>query len=186
MGVMKKFLKISKSCLIIACVASVLYVLDALIAPLLVKNSSFMWVAFVCWTIFGNVSTKEKLKALIGIVIGYLAGVIMMLITSSFSLNVYTISISGLLGVFVVNFLVMYFENAEKIWLNSISGIFTGIFLTFSNLGCGLNPLNGWGESFFMLGIILIYCLLGLLYGISSNFLTKKFCKKNEDENTTN
>ena len=178
---MKKFLEISKTPLIIACIASVLYIVDALIGGLFVENASFMWVAFALWTIFFGASVSERIRSFIGLIIGFLAAVFMMLITSSFTLNLYTISISCLIGVFVVNCLVMYFDKAKKFWLNSISGIFAGIFLTFSNLGCGLNPLNSASEAFLMLGIITVYGVLGLLCGYASILLMAKFNKKPDE-----
>ena len=106
---MKKFWEISKKPLLIAVIASVLYIIDALIAGLFVKGGSFMWVAFAVWTVFFGASVNERVRGLIGIVIGYFSAVLMMLITSSFNLNIYTVSISCLLGVFIVNGLVMYF-----------------------------------------------------------------------------
>ena len=134
---MKKFWEISKKPLKIAIIASILYIIDALIGGLLYKGGSFVWVAFAFWTVFFTSSITDRIKALIGAIIGFFAAIIMMLITNSFTLNIGTISISCLLGVFLVNFAVMYLE---KSWTNSISGVFVGIFLTFSGLGVGLKP----------------------------------------------
>lgn len=170
---MKKFLEISKKPLVIAIVASILYLIDALIGGLFVDGGSFMWVAFALWTVFFGSSINERIRALIGVVIGFAAAVLMMLITSSFTVNVHTISISCLLGVFVVNALVMYLEKTEKCWTNSISGVFVGIMLTFSGLGAGLNPLNSVKEAFVMLAIIVVYTILGLICGFCSIFFTK-------------
>lgn len=165
---MKKFLEISKKPFVIGVVASILYIIDALIGGLLVDGGSFMWVAFAVWTVFFGVSIKERVKALIGVVIGFFSAVLMMAITNMFSLNVHTISISCLLGVFVVNMLVMYFEKLGKVWMDSISGIFVGIMLVFSGLGKGLNPLNSFKEAGVMFAVICIYTILGLLCGYFS------------------
>jgi hypothetical protein len=177
---MKKFWQISKKPLFIALIASVLYLIDALIAGLFVKGASFMWVAFAFWTVFFGASVKDRVKGLIGALIGFFAAIIMMLITNSFSLNIYTISISCLLGVFVVNALVMCLEKTEKFWTNSVMGVFVGIFLTFSGFGVGLNPLNGTNSLFTMLGILAVYAVLGLLCGFCSitSFIKKKEGKK--------
>ena len=177
---MKKFWQISKKPLLIALIASVLYLIDVLIAGLFVKGASFMWVAFAFWTVFFGASVKDRVKGLIGALIGFFAAIIMMLITNSFTLNVYTISISCLLGVFVVNALVMYLEKTEKFWTNSVTGVFVGIFLTFSGFGVGLNPLNGTNSLFTMLGILAVYAVLGLLCGFFSitSFIKKKEGKK--------
>lgn len=179
---MKKFLQVSKKPFVIGSIASILYLIDALIGGLFVANGSFMWVAFAFWTVFFGATVKDRIKAFIGTIIGFLAAAVMMLITSSFSLNISTISISCLLGVFVVNFLVMYFEKAEKVWLNSISGIFVGIMLTFSGFGIGLNPLNSFNEALTMLAILLTYAVLGLLCGFFSIFFTKKKEEKSSKE----
>ena len=177
---MKRFWEISKKPLLIAVIASILYIVDALIGGLFVKGGTFMWVAFVFWTVFFASNVKDRIKGFIGMLIGFLAGIVMMLITSSFSLNLYTISISCLIGVFVVNALLMYLEKTEKFWTNSITGVFVGIFLTFSGLGCGLNPLNGSKELFVMLAILSVYGVLGLLCGFFS--ITKFKKQKSEKE----
>ena len=129
---MKKFWQISKKPLLIALIASVLYLIDVLIAGLFVKGASFMWVAFAFWTVFFGASVKDRVKGLIGALIGFFAAIIMMLITNSFTLNVYTISISCLLGVFVVNALVMYLEKTEKFWTNTPVTEFVQNFSVFS------------------------------------------------------
>jgi len=174
---MKKFWELSKKPLLIGIIASVLYIIDALIGGLFVDGGSFMWVAFAFWTVFFGASTKERITAFIGSIIGFLSAILMMAITSSFTLNVYTISISCLLGVFLVNALVMYLEKTEKFWTNNISGIFVGIMLTFSGLGKSLNPLNSWGQTFTMLAIIVVYGILGLLCGFFSIYFSNKKSK---------
>ena len=171
---MKKFLQISRKPLVIGIVASILYIIDALIGGLLVDGGSFMWVAFAVWTVFFGVSIKDRIKALIGIFIGFLSAIIMMLITSSFTANIHTISISCLIGVFVANMGVMYFEFASKLWLDSISGIFVGIMLTFSGLGKGLSPLASFGEAMTMFAVIVIYSILGLICGYCSITFSQK------------
>lgn len=180
---MKIFLKYFSIPLAIACIASVLFIVDSLIAPLFVESGSFMWVAFAIWTIFYVSDYKDRIRGFIGVIIGYLCAALMFLITSSFSFNVLTISISALLGVFVVNFLVMYLDHAKKIWLNSLSGVFAGIFLTFSGLGKNLSPITSTHSFFLMLGIIVVYTLLGLLCGLCSWIITKKSKEKLEKLN---
>ena len=165
---MKKFYKYFAIPLLISIIASVLYLIDALIGNLFIDNGSFMWVAFAIWTIFYSAKIKDRIKGLIGVVFGFIAAIIMMSITNSFSLNIYTISISCLLGVFLVNFVVMSMDKADKILLGSVSGIFGGIFLTFSGLGVGLNPLNNLNDAFLTLGILVTYTILGLACGFFS------------------
>ena len=168
---MKRFWKLSKKPFVVACIAAVLYIIDALIGPHL--GGSFMWMAFAFWTVFFGASIKDRIKGLIGTAIGFFAAVIMMLITSSFNVNVSTISISCLIGVFVVNMLVMYLEKADKVWMNSISGVFVGIMLTFSGFGIGMNPIVSFADGATMLGILLLYAVLGMLCGFFTLLFTK-------------
>lgn len=175
---MKKFLQVSKKPFVIAVIASILCIIDAFIGGLFINGGSFMWVAFAFWTVFFAASTKDRIKGFIGTIIGYIAAIVMMLITSSFSLNIYVVSISCLLGVFAINFLVMYLEKTEKFWTNSISGVFVGIMLTFSGFGVGLNPITSWANFGIMLAILVVYAILGLLCGFFSMFFTKN--KKEE------
>ena len=181
---MKTFLKWFAIPLLIAVIASVLYLIDALIGGLFVDGGSFMWVAFAIWTIFYGATLKDRIKGLIGIFVGYLSGMLMMTITNSFSLNISTISISCLLGVFLVNGLVMMLDKTEKFWLNSITGVFAGIFLTFSGLGVSLSPIASVSESFTMLGILIVYAVLGLICGFFSILGTSKI--KNAIEHSKN
>ena len=175
---MKKFWEISKKPLVIGVIATILYLIDALIGGLFVEGGSFMWVGFAFWTVFFGSSVKDRIKGLIGAIIGFLAAILMMLITSSFSLNVVTISISCMRGVFVVNALVMYFEKAEKFWMNSITGIFVGIWLSFSGLGVGLSPIANFQQFGIMLAIIVVYGILGLLCAYFSIFFFNKCTSK--------
>ena len=175
---MKIFLKYFSMPLLIAVVASALYIVDALIGNLFISGGSFMWVAFASWTVFFGASISDRIKGFIGIIIGFVSAILMMLITGSFTLNIGTISISCLVGVFVINGVVMYMNHAEKIWLNSVTGAFVGIFLTFSGLGVGLSPIASVSESFLMLGILLTYSILGLLCGFISITCQNKIKKK--------
>ena len=158
----------------------ILYIVDALLAGLFVSGTSFMWVAFAIWTIFYGAEFKDRIKGLIGVIIGFVTGIIMMLITGSFTLNIYTISISCLLGVLVMNFAVMFLEHTSKTWTNSVTGVFAGIFLTFSGLGQGLSPIASVGSAFLMLAIIAIWTIFGLVCGFFSIYYTKKIKAKLE------
>ena len=179
---MKNFLAISKKPLVIGVIAAVLYIIDAFIGGLFIAGGSFMWVAFAFWTVFFGATVNERIRGFIGAIIGFLAAIVMMLITSSFTLNIFTISISCLIGVFVGNALVMYLEHTEKCWTNSISGVFVGIMLTFSGLGMGLSPLNGVLEALSMVSVIAIYGVLGMLCGFFSLFFTKDKSKDTTKE----
>ena len=175
---MKTYLKFFAVPVLIAVLAGLLYLIDALIAGLFVSGASFMWVGFIIWTIFYGATMSDRIRGLIGAVVGFLAAVVMMAITSSFTANIGVISISCLLGVLLVNFLVMFMDKGEKFWLNSVTGAFAGIALTFSGFGIGLNPLNGVKEAFVMLAVLVVYTILGLACGYFSIFFTAKIKNK--------
>lgn len=177
---MKTFYKHFAVPVAIGVIASVLCIIDAFLSKAFVKNGGFMWVAFAIWTIFYGSSINERIRGLIGIVIGFVVAVIMNLITASFTLNLSYLSISCLLGVLVMNFAVMFLNHTKKIWTNSVTGVFAGIFLTFSGLGIGMSPTADVKSAFLMLAIIVVYAVLGMLCGFFSIFFTNKAKKKLE------
>ena len=180
---MKVYLKYFALPLLIAVVASVLYIVDSFVGGLFISGKGFMWVAFACWTVFYGATIKERIQGFIGIIVGFVAAILMNLITSSFTLNIGTVSLSCLLGVFILNGVVMYMNHAEKLWLNSVTGAFVGIFLTFSGLGVNLSPIASVQESFLMLGILLTYSVFGLICGfISITYQNKIKAKLNSLE----
>ena len=177
---MKTFCKYFAVPVAIGVIASVLCIIDAFLARAFVKTGNFMWVAFAIWTIFYGASINERIRGLIGIVIGFLVAIIMNLITASFTLNLSYLSISCLLGVLVINFAVMFLNHTKKTWTHSVTGVFAGIFLTFSGLGINLSPTADVKSAFLMLAIIVVYAILGLLCGFFSMYFTNKAKKKLE------
>ena len=178
---MKFFLKYFAVPLIIAAIAGGLFVIDALVGTLFVSGASFTWIGFVGWTVFYSATLIDRVKGLIGVVFGFVCAILTMLISSTFTLNLHTISISGLLGVVVINFMVMAVTNVgHKIWLSSATGAFVGMFLTFSGVGVGLSAVASVGDAFLLLGIIVTYCVLGLVCGFLSIWGTKKVKNKLE------
>lgn len=179
---MKTFNKYFLIPIVTAIAAGALYLLDCALAGIFREGATFLWVAFISWTVFYGSSINERVRGLIGVVIGFLVAVIMMLITGSFTLNILTISISCLLGILIMNFLVMFLNHTKKFWTNSVSGVFVGIALTFSGLGVGMNPLNSVSEAFTILGVLVVYTILGLIAGFFSIYYTNKANKKLESE----
>ncbi|MBQ8844561.1 MAG: DUF1097 domain-containing protein [Clostridia bacterium] len=169
---MKKFWSIFKMPIIVGIIASVIYIIDAFLGKAL-ADGSFMWVAFVSWTIFYGVSFNERIRALIGNVIGFLFGLLMFHSSSFFGGSVAGISIAGLLFVFLANGGMMFFPKLKKVWMNSISGIFMGVFLTFSGLGVSLYPTSV-SNAFLQLGTILIYSTFGLVAGYLCTYFGKE------------
>ena len=173
----KKVWKYLKMPVIVGVIASIIYIIDAFLGSALVESGSFMWVAFVSWTIFYGVSLSERIKALIGNVIGFLFGLLMFHSSSFFQGSIFGISIAGLLFVFLANGAMMAFPHFKKVWLNSISGIFMGVFLTFSGLGVSLYPTTV-SNAFLQLAIILIYSAFGLIAGFLCTYFSKEKTKE--------
>ncbi len=177
---MKKFWGVFKMPVVVGLIASVIYIIDAFLGKAL-AGGSFMWVAFVSWTIFYGVSIKERIKAIIGNVIGFLFGLLMFHSSSFFPGNIAGISIAGLLFVFLANGGMMFFPKLDKYWLGSISAIFMGVFLTFSGLGVSLYPTT-IPNTFLALAVILIYSTFGLIAGLLCTYFGKS---KEEKAETT-
>ncbi len=169
---MEKTWKLLKMPVVVGLIASVIYIIDNFLGKAL-AGGSFMWVAFVSWTIFYGVSVNERIRALIGNVIGFLFGVLMFHASSFFDASLLGISISGLLFVFLANGAMMFFPKFTKLWLNSISGIFMGVFLTFSGLGVSLFPTT-FANAGLQLAIILIYSAFGLVAGFLCTYFSKE------------
>lgn len=166
---MKKVWSFCKLPLIVATIASILYIIDSFLGKALVAGGSFMWVAFVSWTLFSGATIPDRIKALIGNVIGYMFGVLMFQGGGFFGGNVLGVSLAGLLFVFIANGAMMFFANAKKLWMDSIPAIFMGVFLCFSGLGVKLYP-SSFESGALQLSIILIYSTLGLVCGYLTNF----------------
>lgn len=163
--------KISKKALITAIVAGVLVLCDGIITKIFNQTASFTWIAFISWTVFWRATTKERLKAVLGYLIGFIAAAIIIKLGSALAgINTLYIAFGSILASFIINFLVMELENIEKYFPISFSGIFVGMSITFSGLGIGAT-INTIESSLFILAIIVIYGVLGLISG----WTTSKF-----------
>ena len=157
--------KITKKAIVIGIIAGILVLLDGIIVKLLNQETSFTWIAFVSWTVFFGVTIKERLKAILGYVLGFLVAIIIMQLGNLFSfMNVGIIAFGSILATIIMNYLTIELEKTEKIIPYSVSGIFVGIAMTFAGIGIGLTP-NTIASSILMLGIIVGYGILGLLSG---------------------
>ena len=106
---------ITKKALVTAMVAGVLVLCDSLITKILNQTASFTWVAFISWTVFWGASTKERLKAVPGYIIGFFAAIVIIKLGSLFSgINTLYIAFGSILASLIINFLVMELENFEK------------------------------------------------------------------------
>lgn len=171
-------MKITRKAIVIAIIAGLLVLCDGVIAKLLGQTGSFTWVAFVSWTVFFGEKTKERLKAVVGYIIGFFAAVAIIEfgnLLSGINFNVFGIvAIGSIMATMLINYLCIELERLGKVFPISVSGIFVGIAMTFSGLGIGLSPSN-IENSVLMLAIIIIYGILGLLSGWATlKFGTKK------------
>ena len=157
--------KVTRKALVIAIIAGILVLCDGFLSNLLNIEGSFTWIAFVSWTVFFGTTTEERLKAVVGYIIGFLSAVAIMKIGEGFSfLNIKQVALGSIIATMIINFLCIELENVEKVFPISISGIFVGIAMTFSGIGIGLT-INNWYNSVIMLTVIVVYGILGLLSG---------------------
>lgn len=169
--------EILRKSIVIGIIAGILVLCDGIIARSLNQPGSFTWIAFVSWTVFFGETTKERLKAIVGYILGFLAAVAIMKLGALFSVipfNVFGVAIGSILATMIINFACIQLEGIKKYFPISISGIFVGIAMTFSGLGVDLT-IDTFENSILMLFIIIIYGILGLLSGWATlKFGTKK------------
>lgn len=157
--------KITRKALVIALIAGILVFCDGILPGLLKVDGSFTWIAFVSWTVFFGATNEERLKAIIGYIIGFLFAVAIIKMGDWFSvLNVKMLALGSIIATMLMNFLCIELENIEKVFPISISGIFVGMAMTFSGIGIGLT-ISNWYNSVIMLTVIVVYGILGLLSG---------------------
>jgi len=160
--------ELTKKSIVIAIIAGILVLCDGIITKLLNQNASFTWVAFVSWTVFFGATTKDRLKAIPGYILGFLAAVAIMNLGNLLSfMNIASVAFGSILATMIINFVCMEIEPLDKYFPISINGIFVGMAMTFSGLGIGLSP-NSLNNAMLSLGIIIIYGILGLLCGWAS------------------
>ena len=157
--------KITRKAIVIAIIAGILVLCDGIITKLLNQSASFTWIAFVSWTVFFGATIKERLKAILGYVLGFFAAIAIMQLGNLFSfMNIIGIAFGSILATMIINYVCIELERTEKRFPYSVSGIFVGISMTFAGVGIGLLP-NTITNSILMLSIIVIYGILGLLSG---------------------
>lgn len=162
--------------LTVGIIVTFMTIVDCLVAPVFFKGTSFMWIAFISWTLFSTYSDKEKLKAVIGFIIGYFSANGMIWISSGFEVftGLYSsvLPIGTLVSGFLFNVLVArYGENSNK-FLNSIPAMFLGMSFTFSGAGVGIPP-----RDLSLLAVILIYGVMGVVACFGCDFFAKKLLK---------
>ena len=162
--------------LAVATIVTALSVADCFIAPCFFKGTSFMWIAFISWTLFSGQPKNERLKAIIGYIIGYFAANGMVWLASNFEtftkLQSPVLPMGFLAIGFVFNMLIAMYGNYTNKFLNSIPAMFLGLSFTFSGVGVGFNPGN-----LSSLAIIVIYGMMGVLACFACDFCANKLIK---------
>lgn len=166
----------------IGLVATGCVVFDYLIVNFILKNQlsnalpgvSFTWIAFLSWTMFISAQKIDRIKALVGFVVGFLSANLMIFSGISISkfIPINAIPIGAFIATFLFNALFARYGYSPKIF-NSVPATFLGMALTFSGLGINEMPLHP-----IKLAIIIIYGIMGLLCCVCCDFLAKKFLKK--------
>lgn len=164
--------KITWKAFVVGIIAGLLVICDSIISRILHQTASFTWIAFVSWTVFFGATTKERLKAIVGYIIGFISAFVIIKLGNLYNLNFFSINIFAVLATVLVNFICIELENFDKHFPISVSGIFVGIAMVFSGLGINLG-VDTFQNSILMLAIILIYGILGLLSGWATLQLNK-------------
>ena len=162
--------------LAVGTIVTAMTIADCFIAPCFFKGTSFMWITFISWTLFSGQPKNERLKAIIGYIIGYFAANGMVWLANNFEiltkLQSPVLPIGFLAVGFVFNMLIAMYGNYTNKFLNSIPAMFLGLSFTFSGVGVGFAPSN-----LSSLAIIIIYGMMGVLACFACDFCAKKLIK---------
>jgi len=184
---MKKFYEISKTPLIVGIVAAVVFSIDSILKKYLWiefdVDAHFVWITFLVWAVAFGMKNHERIRFLIGVVIGFLGAVFMIHFGGIFDASVLGIGIAMVIGVFIFSTVVMYFDHLKKFWMNSITGIFFGAPLTFSGLGVALAPMT-FCDAGLMFAIMMTYAVFGCLCALACVYLMGKWNKPTETKKT--
>ncbi|MCL2312506.1 MAG: DUF1097 domain-containing protein [Firmicutes bacterium] len=158
--------------LIVAATAATLLAVDHMLAPIFSVGASFAWISFINWTVFTASSGIERIKAVVGYIVGYVLANGMIILGNIFenfmNTSSFFLPVGAILSVFIFNFLIMQYGTSKKLF-NSISGLFLGMSLTFSGLGIKMAANN-----LVTLTIIVTYGIVGLLCCTGIDFFSKK------------
>ena len=157
---------------IVGIVASTLVAINDLL-NYFTNLGNFAWIAFVIWSFtlarWDEVEEDNDTKRMqyfmwriIGIPLGIILGWAMIFVPTCFDGNL------------IVKYAMVFIANSTAMLLPSKTtyGIFFGISFVFSGLGIGMIP-DSIERAFIMLGIIVIYTLLGTLCPFAVNKIYK-------------
>ena len=161
----------------IGLIAAFIVLLDSVFCAIVFPGKLFIWVAFASWTVFFTAKSKERVKAILGYVIGALCS-IAIIYGGNIFFNILHWSINGqsqtsFIATFLIVSLLMICYEFKLLNFTSISSIFIGIWLIFSGLGVGMYP-NDVKGSLIIIAIIICYSIIGLIAGALSMKLYKK------------
>ena len=123
-------------------------------------NANYTWMAFVSWTYFAL--TKDRIRAVIGIAVGFFAAYFMILLGNFFypyfPVTVFGVKLACIIASGFVSGLAVWLSNFPKTFLNNTAGIFFGMAMAFSQ------TMYGWSfVSVKLFSIVLVYGILGLV-----------------------
>lgn len=166
---MIKFKKFLVSCAIIAVLATVMQIIDQLLASYTIIGSYLAgggsWIAFQAWAVYflGGCNVRGGVKGFLG----YVAGII-----ASIGIMVLGTAIGGFMGVpIAILIIVVPCIALERVEIMSyVPALFIGAGAYFGIMGYIAGGVSG--ANYFNMGLVeLFYCAFGLLWG----WLTIKF-----------
>ena len=166
---LKKFVVIP---LIIAVLAFLIQTIDQLVSPFMspIPNKGFCWIAFQSWAVYflAGCTLKGGIKAIIGYAIG-IAGSILIMTMGGWFAPLQFVAIPT--AVAIVAFLLIFLERTT--WLSLIPAMFigAGAFFAFMSYVPGATFTNAAITE-------LAYCVLGLLFGLTTIALRTAYEKK--------
>ena len=168
-----KLLQKSISPLVVGALSGLLVLIDHFLAPLFMEGVSFVWLAFISWTVFFASPLQDRFKVLPSYIVGFLGANAMILLGGMFGAPSV---LASAIGTFIIITLVMYLADVKFL---TIPGIFIGSATSFAGVGFGL---SSWSIPLF--GLVFVYGVLGLLCGhitiVLVDFLSNE--KKNPPE----
>ena len=161
----------------IGVLAGMIVLLDSIFCAFVFPGKLFVWIAFASWTVFFTATPKERVKSILGYIIGIICSILIINIGNwIFSILPFTIngqSQTAFIATMLVVSLLMICYEFKILNFTSISSIFIGIWLVFSGLGSLMYPSN-ITDTLIIVAVIMGYSILGLIAGFLSMVLYKK------------
>ncbi len=172
---LKKFVLIP---VIIGILAFFIQVLDQLLSPVMppAGNVGFSWICFQSWAVyfFSGCTVKGGIKAFISYAIGVIASILIMTMGGAMFPAIGFFAVP--LAVGIIACAAIFLERND--WTSCIPALFigAGAFFAFMNYVPGATFCNASLT-------IMVYCLIGLLFGFVTILLRSKYEEKVKSEN---